>query len=132
MKKKNTDPNQGELFPTGKQLRQEGMEASVNHANRVTPGWSDMAYEFLQNYADDHRGEEFLVEQVRWASADIVPEPPNTSAWGHIASKGGKVGMLTKLGAKRKKGAKAHEAFGTLWMTNPKWTHPRRLNGKHK
>ncbi len=67
-----------------REARQEYAQAALDHADRVSPQWSDVAYKFLQNYARAH-ADLFTGEMVTAAAREWgLSEPPTTRAWGSL------------------------------------------------
>ena len=62
----------------GAALRDGGIERSVSHTEKDHPDWQDQAYDFLLTFLRDNI--EFMTEDVRTASAGIVPAPPSKRA----------------------------------------------------
>jgi hypothetical protein len=97
----------------GPTLRDAGIEQAVQHANEVTPQWSDMAFDFLRWYAGVKN--EFMVEDVRRAAEGIVPEPPSTRAWGGVVVRVARAGWIRRKGFAQVTNPKAHCATATVW-----------------
>lgn len=67
----------------GMATREAMMHAATDHADRVSPHWSDVAYHFLENYCRTHEiitGEEVTKAARAWG----LTEPPTTRAWGSL------------------------------------------------
>lgn len=59
--------------------RDAGAKRAVDHADRLAPGWSDVAYGFFCAYARRHH--EFMTEAARRsAEAAGFPAPPDKRA----------------------------------------------------
>jgi hypothetical protein len=72
-------------------------EPAAAHAERVSPGWRDEALEHVRRYAKAHHT--FLIEDVRFAAeADGFPAPPSERAWGAIAIRAKREGVITNDG----------------------------------
>ena len=98
-------------------LAVEGMEAAAAHAERDTEGWNRMAYEAFVRYAHASK-EPFMTEEVRWyAEALGVPEPPDNRAWGAVAMKARRAGLIVSLGYAPQQSVNAHKAPKTLWKS---------------
>ena len=55
---------------TGEQLKRAGMDLAQEHADAVTPGWSELAYQFLVNqFLPLHK--RFMAEDVRSYAAQV-------------------------------------------------------------
>lgn len=104
--------NQPELF-TAEQLRDKGIKQAVDHANNKIEKWSDKAYEFLLKYMLDHN--QFMVEEVREASEEIVPPPPSKRAWGGIIRKAANAKLIKRIDCRIVKNPKAHCAIASVW-----------------
>jgi len=77
---------QKKRIPTGKELRDEGINKAVNHADLRVPNWSIKALKYVIEYAKKNMF--FTCEDVRIQSRkDNFPQPPDGRAWGGIISK---------------------------------------------
>ena len=81
--------------------RDAGMSQAANHAEAVSPGWSDHAFAFLIQYAMAH--DTFTSEQVTDASlSDATFEPPaSPRAWGSVYRRALKEGVIVMVGTGR-------------------------------
>jgi hypothetical protein len=104
--------NQLDLFK-GNELRDYGIKRSFENAENKHLNWGGVAYSFLLKYIIDHK--EFLAEDVRIASEDIVPEPPSLRAWGSIFVMAKKNKIIKSIGYREVKNPKAHRTPATLW-----------------
>jgi len=100
---------------TGKMLRDNGMKQAVDHADEVTPRWSEEAYKFAKRYILYY--EYFMTEDIREMASGIVPDPPSFRAWGAIMVRLAKEGLIRKAGFSPVKNAKAHMAFAIRWQS---------------
>jgi hypothetical protein len=103
----------GRVLSEGEIARDKGIQQSLDSANTVVKNWSDIAYGFLLGYADSHK--EFMVEDMRNASVGFVPEPPSKRAWGGIAVRAAKNGIIRRKCFQNVKNVKAHRTPATLW-----------------
>lgn len=99
--------------PTGEELRDEGIQRAVSHAEETVPDWADKAYAFLLRYMETHP--EFMAEEVREASAGVVPAAPSARAWGGVIRRAASDGRIYRIGFQSVKNPKAHCAPCTLW-----------------
>ena len=77
--------------------RDDGMRRSVEHADVVSHAWSTLAYLHFRRYAE--RNETFLTEDVRDAAlAAGVHEPPDPRAWGAVAMRAARAGLIERAG----------------------------------
>ena len=101
-----------DLFEARK-LRDEGINKAIDHADKKDDKWSEKAYKYFLYYLKSHC--EFMAEDVRIASAGIIPEPPSKRAWGAIFVKAVKEGLIERKGFRNVKNPKAHLTPATLW-----------------
>jgi hypothetical protein len=99
----------------GDELRDLGIKQSIDNANENIENWSELAYAFLVSYIQTNG--EFMVEDVRAASLNIVPTPPSNRAWGGIVVKAARENLITRKGFKNVKNSKAHSTPATLWQS---------------
>ena len=77
----------------GTATREAMMYAATDHADRVSPGWPEVAYHFLENYCRTHEivtGEEVTAAAREWG----LSEPPTTRAWGSLYIKAQNAGVV--------------------------------------
>lgn len=96
-----------------------GIRKAVEHADQVTPGWSDQAYEFLLEFVDSFTGG-FMAEDVRneAESKRRVPAPPSARAWGAVILRAAKSGVIRKVGYEKVKNQRAHSTPAAVWRKN--------------
>ena len=78
----------------GNDLAKRGMKKAQAHADAENEGWSEDAYAFFVKYAKKHK--EFMTEDVRNASKGVLPDPPDTRAWGPIAVRAVREGIIER------------------------------------
>lgn len=62
-----------------------GMESASEHAERVCPGWTELALEKLRKHvASLPFNRDFIVEDVRLAVQHELPPVPELRVWGSI------------------------------------------------
>ena len=77
--------------------RESGMQSSAAHANRVEPGWTEIAYAALLAYvARVDRPYHFTIDRAR--AALTVPPPPDLRAWGQVTQRAIKAGVIVPTG----------------------------------
>lgn len=95
--------------------RDTGINRAVDHADRVSEGWSDRAYQFLLKFLSGHNGP-FMAEEVRSAAALMDFElPPSARAWGAVILKAAKAGIIERVGIQKVKNKSAHCANAAVW-----------------
>jgi hypothetical protein len=100
----------------GRVDRDNGIKAAVDHADRVSEGWSDKAYQFLLKFLNNHNGP-FMAEEIRSAAALMDFElPPSARAWGAVVLKAAKAGIIERVGIQKVKNKTAHCANATVWQ----------------
>lgn len=98
---------------SAEQLRDAGIKAAEDNANRQYPEWSEKAFNFLVSFSS--RVKTFMIEDVREASKGFVPEPPNNRVWGGITVRAKKEGIIKRIGYGQVKNANAHMANAAVW-----------------
>ena len=99
----------------GKQLRDKGIHQAEQHANEVHESWSDKAYNYLKWVLPQIDGE-FMTEDIRLMSENLIPEPPSKRAWGAIMVRAVKDKLIRKVGFGQVKNPKAHRANASIWV----------------
>lgn len=72
-------------------------QSAADAADRRCPQWSEDAYQAFRAYAIIHRGQEFTTEDVRLAAKN-VPPAPDGRAWGAIAIRAKREGLVKSNG----------------------------------
>jgi hypothetical protein len=100
-----------------KKITEEAIQAGVDHANAIHECWSDVAFDFFKGYAEINP--RFMTEDVRMASKGLVPEPPTARAWGWIALKAAKAGIVHNKNREtdKVKNIRAHHANAAVWKS---------------
>jgi len=98
---------------TGEELRDEGIQKAVEHADEVHESWSDKAYQFLLDYDPQS---EFMTEDLRQASTRYLPEPPSLRAWGAVVVRAVKNGVIQRVGYRAVSNNKAHRTPASVWI----------------
>jgi len=101
---------------TGDELRDEGIAKCEQHANAVDANWSDKAFEFLKEYITNVN--EFKCENVRFASAGIIPEAINKRVWGAIILRASRLGLIRKISTGPVTDPGSHCANAGTWVAN--------------
>jgi hypothetical protein len=102
----------------GARLRDEGIDRAVAHADRVKPGWSQMAYEELKAFLIHTGLNEFTSEHVRdFADAWGFQPPPEKRAWGGVMLRAARAGLIRKTGQyTTSMNANCHNMPKALWV----------------
>ncbi len=99
----------------GEELRDQGIQKSLDHANSKIDSWGESAYIFLNGYALKHNI--FMAEDVRVASQGIVEVPPSKRAWGAVFVKAKKNKLIKSKGFGTVKNPNAHRTPATIWKS---------------
>lgn len=73
-------------------------QSCADAADRRDPHWTASAYAAFVAYAKLHPGKDFTCEDVRNAAAQTVTEPPDCRAWGAIAIRAKREGIVASNG----------------------------------
>ncbi|HBP27924.1 MAG TPA: hypothetical protein DD666_00730 [Advenella kashmirensis] len=106
-----------ENIQTSQQLRDAGMQTALSHADAVIDDWGIMAYAALEAFLESHPGETFMTEDVRqyaYQSLDL-PRPPHERAWGGIANRAAKAGLIVRVRLAPVKTPGSHCANASIW-----------------
>lgn len=78
-------------------LREEGMKRVETKANKLHPGWSQSALDFVKRFCQENSGKTFMPEDYRAASIGHVPKPHDNRVWGPIARKAKDLGYMEEI-----------------------------------
>mgnify|MGYP001605844020 CR=1 FL=1 len=106
--------NQFALFgEDGRVLRDAGIKAAADHAERVSPSWAERALGYVKEYACYHV--EFTGEDCRMFAEAHGFTFPHGRAWGNVMLMAARRGIVKKVGTRQVKNPRAHCAIATLW-----------------
>ena len=92
----------------------EGMQRATAHANEDIPGWSSVAYLFLESFCRSH--EYFISEDVSDASKQWgMVQPPTDRAWGSVYRMALKRSLIVQDGAGRSR--RRHASICPMWRS---------------
>lgn len=97
-----------------RQARDKGIEKAKRNADRVHHSWSGKAYGLLKDFIK-HHSEPFQFEEFRYSIAGLVAEPPHKRAFGAVAAKAAREGIITRVGYAPVKSVNCHRAFASVW-----------------
>lgn len=105
-------------IPAAREQRDAGIKQAITHANEVNPGWSETAYGMFKDWlAGWQPGYKFTIEQFRQiAMIRGLPEPPSNRAYGSIAVRAKKAGLINSNGTVKVRNPKAHMANAAQWV----------------
>jgi hypothetical protein len=102
-----------------RKVTNEGIQRAVDTANRVSPGWSERAYNYLKVFVASRKpGEKFMTEEIRADFGTYNDEPVNYKAWGAVIRKGIVNGLIIKIGYDAVKNPKAHRTPAAVFVKN--------------
>lgn len=94
--------------------RDKAIDRVEQSANAQIPGWSNKAYYFLRQFIRSK--EIFTIEEVRQASIGYVPEAKEQRAWGAIAARAKKQGLIKRISYAKSTNPKAHCRPVSVWQ----------------
>lgn len=98
---------------SGTALRDIGIAQAVDHAEAETPGWVEMAIEYLKKYPK----KELMAEELRkWAHQQGLPSPPHARAWGSVIIVARKRGLISHAGYRNTENPKSHATPASVWL----------------
>jgi hypothetical protein len=102
---------------TGEQLRDAGMAAALDHAEReATPSWGDVAFGYVTLYAMRHYA--LTCEDVRmFAAAGGLANPPDGRAWGNAMRRASNAKIIAPHDWVTAKDPKVHAQPIRLWKS---------------
>lgn len=74
-----------------------GMTRASDHAERETPGWAEDALAAVRRGVASISGE-FTFERLRLLVQSEVDDPPDLRAWGSVARRAAKLGIIRRTG----------------------------------
>ena len=83
-------------------------------ANNAGDEWKDSAFEAFKHYARTHS--EFTTEEARLAATEVA-SPPDIRAWGQIAIRAKREGIVVGIGWVRATSPSVHGMVVTQWRS---------------
>jgi len=79
--------------------RDDGMRRAEDAANDRVPSWSEVAFQFVKLYAQQHRGARFIGRDITEAAAKRgIESPASPKAWGAPIQRAVRERVIRKLG----------------------------------
>ncbi len=113
--------NQSEFnFDDPERLKQEGMKAALDHAEREEPGWTAKCFEmFVKWLAPFPVGHRFLMEEFNnWALDNGLEYPPSCNSFGHLPQKAARRKMIHSVDLTKGKIGRSHAGWIHVWEKN--------------
>jgi hypothetical protein len=102
-----------------RKVTNEGIQRAVDTANRVSPGWSERAYNYLKVFVASRKpGERFMAEDIRADFGTYNDEPVSYRAWGAVVRRAIMNGIIIRVGYDQVRNAKAHRATAAVFVKN--------------
>jgi hypothetical protein len=103
-----------ETLFTAEQMRDMGIKRASDHADSQIEDWSNTAYEFFIQFARANKT--FTTEDARIAAeSNGLLTPPDKRAWGAVAVKAIKTGLIIRNGYSTKKSRNCHKGLCSVW-----------------
>jgi hypothetical protein len=94
----------------------EAAEAAADRADRDSDGWTEQAEVLFARFAKE-AAKPFLTEEARrFAESCGLPKPPDGRAWGHVAKKCQRTGVIVPAGFRAAKSSNGSPKI--LWAAN--------------
>ena len=115
----NQENKQGEL-EFGRKLRDQGIQKALDHADQTTAPekWTNIAYKFFEFWIGGKPPKyDFQIEEFREDSEKLetFPHPPSRRAFGALALRAVKNGLIYPVGFRSVTNSKAHCALCRVW-----------------
>ena len=79
--------------------RDDAMQAAVDAADGRVPKWSEVAFQYIRLYAQQHRGVRFIGRDITQAAKAYGLESPATEkAWGGVLKRAVCEGVIVRVG----------------------------------
>lgn len=95
--------------------RDAGIARAADHADRSSEDWSDRAFSAFVSTAK--RLPYFTTEQARQLAPDDLPDPPDKRAWGHVARRAVREGIVERAGFVTADDPRVHCNVVTRWRS---------------
>lgn len=105
-------------IPAAREARDNGINQAKTHADEVNPGWSEQAFEMFREWLRGWQpGYKFTIEEFRQiAQIRGLPDPPHARAFGSLAVRAKKAGLINSNGTVKVRNPKAHMANAAQWI----------------
>jgi hypothetical protein len=98
----------------GETLKQNGMAAALQSADKTIPRWTDHALVLLNEYA---RGKKQITSDgFRAECKGLLPDPPSLNSFGALFSRAAKAGIIEQVGFVKSRRPSAHSRVLGLWQ----------------
>jgi hypothetical protein len=107
------------LIEEGEKLRDAGIQQASDNAENNNPGWNQKAFNLFSTWIKERgTGRQFKVEdfRVHCELGELIERPPHDRAYGSLAIRAVKAGLIKKIGYATVINPKAHRTPCTLWQ----------------
>lgn len=92
----------------------QGMTKAANHAECINEDWKDRALKFFLDFAKKQDGYPFMVcEVIASAGPDLAA--PDERAWGYVAQRAARQGLVVRCGYSLRTMGKSHSSPRAVW-----------------
>jgi hypothetical protein len=98
-------------------LGQQGLQIAMDHADRVEPGWNDLAFDMFRDWLSGWpKGYRFRIEQFRHSAAIRgLPDPPSGRAFGGLPRRAKHAGLIIPVDLAKTTSKNQRGCFATVW-----------------
>jgi len=107
-----TQPQLNIVF--AREERDAGIKRAKDHADRAHDDWSGKVYLLLKDFLKCYSGP-FQFEEFRLSITGLIAEPPHKRAFGAVAARAAREGIITRVGYAPVKSVNCHRAFASVW-----------------
>jgi hypothetical protein len=98
------------------EAKNAGIKTATDHAEAVSPGWNQKAYQLFLEFLSEHPGT-FMAEDFRAYCALVDFDlPPSARAFGGVIVRARIAGLIEKVGYRNVRNVKAHATPAALWQ----------------
>lgn len=105
------------IFGEAERLRDDGIARATDHANNVSPGWTETTYKiFIGEFLPTMK--RFTIEQFRTYIKQNKPGyelPPDNRAFGFVPVRAKNAGLIRRLSVSFHRDPKCHHGMSTVW-----------------
>jgi hypothetical protein len=98
-------------------LGEQGLQIAMDHADRVEPGWNDLAFDMFREWLSGWpSGFRFRVEEFRMSAAiHGLPDPPSLRAFGGLPRRARTAGLVRSVDLAKTTSKNQRGCFATVW-----------------
>jgi hypothetical protein len=98
-------------------LGQQGLQIAMDHADRVEPGWNDLAFDMFREWLSGWpSGYRFRTEHFRlYAIFEGLPTPPSLRSFGGIPRRARREKLIKSVDLAKTTSKNQRGCFATVW-----------------